>query len=516
MISAFSGFGSASLLLLAQPAATACGPDAPTGFYQGSVVSAQSGELEVTLNLRCAAGDFAGALVTPVGTFALRGGSYRPDSLTLRFDAGGDAGVISGAVGHDSLVGTFAVPGDSGRVALRRVAPPRLQDVPTPTLSLSPAQWREDIGIFAREIPTHHANAFAHYPRAAFNRDVAALERALDRLDSDQVYVWLDAIANRIGDGHTFVAMPGNDPFFPFVFKRFDGQYRVVAAAPEYARAVGARLLRVGDADVATARSRLLTLTPAAETMPLRDARVEDFLRMGLMLHGLGLVPDRATVRYTFGDDSGKTFAIQARSVPMPAADSIPWTYVFPSPPLTRQRPDDTFWFTYLPKSSLVYCNWRGYDSIAAHGTALLALIDSVKPAKILIDMRQNGGGDFTLGLQDIIEPLSRRPRLNTPDHLFVAIGVNTFSAGMSNSAQFRTRTRATLLGVPIGERPNSYQEAREMHLPNSWLMVRYSTKYYRFVDAGPNQVRPDREIPTSWSDYKAGRDPVFDYVARR
>jgi len=168
MISAFSGFGSASLLLLAQPAANRVRTRRATGFYQGSVVKRTErrarGHAQPAVRRRrlCRRPGHAGRHLRPAR------GSYRPDSLTLRFDAGGDAGVISGAVGHDSLVGTFAVPGDSGRVALRRVAPPRLQDVPTPTLSLSPAQWREDIGIFAREIPTHHANASAHYPRAAF------------------------------------------------------------------------------------------------------------------------------------------------------------------------------------------------------------------------------------------------------------------------------------------------------------------------------------------------------------
>ena len=37
----------------------------------------------------------------------------------------------------------------------------------------------------------------------------------------------------------------------------------------------------------------------------------------------------------------------------------------------------------------------------------------------------------------------------------------------MSNSAHFRYQTNAILAGQQIGEKPNSYQEAREMKLPN-------------------------------------------------
>jgi hypothetical protein len=234
---------------------------------------------------------------------------------------------------------------------------------------------------------------------------------------------------------------------------------------------------------------------------------------MGMMLHGLGIIPDRSQTRYRFVNDSGATFDIVARAMPMTAADSVRWRYAFPAPPLSRQRPGESFWFTYIPNDRVVYCNWRGYDGLAQHAAALLALVDSVRPERVLIDMRQNGGGDYTLGQRYVIEPIALRSWLNRPDRLFVAIGAHTFSAGMSNAAQFHTQTRATLVGTPVGERPNSYQEAREVHLPNTWLMVRYSTKYYRFAPSGPNEVRPDLLIRTMWTDYRSGRDPVLDYV---
>lgn len=508
-----------SILLLLQLAGSAaravtqCGDAAPTGFYVGTVQSTQSGTLAVTLNLRCPSGEFAGALVTPVGTFVVDSGGYSAKHLVLRFEVGTDHGLISGAIIGDSLIARFAVPGDSGRVALRRVAGPRAADVPTANIFVPAAQWREDIDTFAREVARGHANAFAHYPRREFDRDVAALDARVDQLDPDQLYVRLDAIANRIGDGHTFVAMPGDDPYLPFVFKSFDGSYRVVAAAAEYARAVGARLVGVGAVTVQSARQRLLTLTPANEGMPLRDSRVEDFLTMGMMLHGLGIISDRSEARYRFVNDSGATFDIVARAIPMTAADSIQWRYAFPASPLSRQRPGETFWFTYIPQDRAVYCNWRAYDGLEQRAAALLAFVDSLRPERVLIDMRQNGGGDYTLGERYLIEPIAHRAWLNRPDRLFVAIGPNTFSAGMSNAAQFHIQTRATLVGTPIGERPNSYQEARELHLPNTWLMVRYSTKYYRFAPSGPNEVRPDVQIPTTWIEYRNGRDPVLEYV---
>jgi hypothetical protein len=94
-----------------------------------------------------------------------------------------------------------------------------------------------------------------------------------------------------------------------------------------------------------------------------------------------------------------------------------------------------------------------------------------------------------------------------------VLIGPRTFSAAMANAAHFRKRTKAILGGQPVGEKPNSYQEAREMVLPNSRWIARYSVKFYRFVNGGENSLLPDQEVAESWADFEAGRDPVMEWV---
>jgi len=506
----------AALVILGVSQPTRCDSASEAGLYQGTAESRASGQLDVSLNLRCAAGELQGALLTPVGNFALTHVDVSPRSLTIRFDAGGDVGTLEATRAADSLTGTFVVAGDTGSVSLHRIGPPRLRDIPIESLELQPNRWREDIDFFARELPLRHAAPFAHYSRDDFQKGIASLEDSLGTLTPDQVYVRLDAIANRVGDGHTFVALPSSHSMFPIAFRRFGADYRVVSTTAASSRALGARLIGIGTHDVAHVRARLLTLTPSAETMALRDARVTDFLGIGAMLHGLNLVADANEVVYRLQSDGGKIFELRVQGMSASNEDRTAWQYVVPSQPLSRGHSGESFWFVSLPAAHLVYCNWRAYDSLPNRAARLLALIDSVKPRAVLIDMRQNGGGDYTLGLKYVIEPLSQRRQSGALERLYVAIGTNTFSAGMSNSAQFRTRAQAMLIGEPIGERPNSYQEAREMRLPNSWLMVRYSTRFYRFVDKGPNEIRPDVAIATSWSAYKAGRDPVLEWVERR
>ena len=69
------------------------------------------------------------------------------------------------------------------------------------------------------------------------------------------------------------------------------------------------------------------------------------------------------------------------------------------------------------------------------------------------------------------------------------------------------------LVGEPIGERPNSYSENDEMTLPHSRLVVSYSTKYYKFLEADVPAFMPDHRIDPSWPDFQAGRDAVMEWI---
>src|SRR6266550_1767289 len=461
-----------------------CRPGDPTGYFTGIATSQQSGPLEVSLNLRCADGSYDGELVTPLGTFAITGGRADSSQVHLLFTAGPDVGTLDATLSADTVHARFAVSGDSGVITLRRVDETRPDGWDIPTLDLDAARWRQDLAFFAREIVARHRNPFHSLPRPRFDSLVTELDRRLNNFNSDQVYVEMDQIANLIGDAHTYIAMPDDSPRFPFEVRRFGTEYRVIAVLGSNERILGARLVTLQDRPVAVVMQRLLDLTPT------RDA-----------------------VTLTLAHDTGQQFSVDAHAVPMNGADVRPWTQVFSSSPLYLQHPDQAFWCQDLPEARTVYCSFRGYDSLSTRAADLLALVERTRPDKLVIDMRENGGGDYTLGLRYLIKPISNLPRLNRRGHLFVVIGTNTFSAGMANAAQFRTRTAAILVGQMIGETPNSFQEAREMRLPNSHLRVRYSTQYYQFVVRGPNAVRPDHEIVPTWADYRAGRDPVLEWI---
>lgn len=490
--------------------AAACPEGAPTGFFEGSTDGPPKAQMAVTLNLVCADGRYLAQVFTEQGDFDSREATGGPGRASLKFDDAAEFVTAELTIQGDRLAGVFRSGLESDSVTLARTGPPLAPGAMTPTLALTPAQWREDIAAFAVKLPKRHANAFFHLPKARFEAEISRLEKQAGRLNGDEVFVGLERIANSIGDGHTGVNLPPDRRPMPIQFARFGKDLRVVAVGPGLERALGARLVRIDRTPAAEAWARALTLTPQDELPQLQQGRAVSYLRTGLILHGLGITRARDRADFALEGDDGKVFTVNLTGL-APGA-SVKLTKAA-APGLAQQNPGAPFWCRDLAEQHAVYCAFHAYQNLGKGQQEMFALIEKVHPGKLIIDMRENGGGDNTVGYRFLIRPLAARADLNRKGRLYVLVGALTFSAAMNNAAQFQDETQAILVGQQIGEKPNSYQEPRQFRLPNSHLIVRASSLYYEFRKHGPNAVTPDKTIIPTWDDVKAGRDPVLDWV---
>jgi hypothetical protein len=483
---------------------------APSGRYDGQ--SKMPGEtFDVSLNLYCANGKLAAQLFTSQGTFEVKDLTVTSERVVLHFDSGASLGTIDLQRKGSELTGSVVIAGESGSVALVRksdaVAPERNE----PRLDLTAAQWHEDLADFARELPRRHANAFYALSRGAFEAEVAALDAKIATANGDEMFVGLQKIAKSIGDGHTGVVAPKDRRVMPVKAGRFGKDFRIVATGPGLEHAFGARLVKIGGMPIDDVWQRVMTLTSSDELIELRTGEALIYLTRGYVLHGLGVITDRTHAVYTFEDEAGRDFDLDVTGL-LPGQDAN-----LRSPgddkALRLLRKDATFACETPANSNAVYCVWRGYEDLGKFARQMFSLVKTSNAQKLILDMRDNGGGDNTVGYGEIIKPLLARSDLNRKGHLYILVGAETFSAAMNNAAQFQDETNAILVGETIGERPNSYQEPRQFRLPNSHLVVRASTLYYTFRKKGENAVHPDKEIIPTWDDVNAGRDPVLDWT---
>jgi hypothetical protein len=491
-----------------------CKPEDLAGSFAGTALSQQAGKLDVLLNLRCSNGKYKGELTTPVGNFSVASGTLDGGQLHLQLvpeSAGSDAVIVEARLDGEKLHGSFVSGDDKGVIELRRTGDARSAAIPEPNSNLSPNQWHEDLSFLARELPKRHANAFHFTPREKFEAAVAVLDAKIDHLNPDEIYVGMDQLANLIGDGHTYIEFPPDKAHLPIGIRQFGDEYRVIAVCPGYEKALGARIVRIDNTPIMQAREIAATITPVDETPELKRIRIERFLTIGMALHGLGITTDRNVAHYRLMGDDGKEFTIDINA--LPRGTHTQWISVETTVPLYRQNPAQLNWCKYIADAKMVYCNLHQVRNLASPGKQMRELVDHEKPQKLVIDLRQNGGGDYNDGLKHFIRPIRDLPNLNRKGHLFVLVGPNTFSAAMSNAAQYREQTEVMLVGETIGEKPNSYQESRHMTLPHSRWEAHYSVRFYKFVQSSENIIRPDKEIIPTWEDFKAGRDPVLEWV---
>ena len=490
--------------------AGACAPNDPTGRYQGTA-GGPGGTLEVTLDLRCDKGVYSARFSTAQGDYDGKDVTFADGQVKVTFDTGAALGAANLKPDGAMLNGDFRMGDDKGVMHLKRVGAAQARDATVARLDLTAAEWRADLATLARELPKRHANAFVFLSKTEFEARVAELDKRIPGMNGDEVFVALTQLVNAIGDGHTGVVSPPDRQNMPLELSLIGGGFRVTAAGAGLENAVGAKVLKIGDTPIAKAYDLALTLTPKQELPELRDGRVVFYLARGLTLHGLGIIPERSRAIYTLQDDDGRVFTVEAHGLKTVA--QAPMTSLSPASALRNQNPDEAFWCKPLAEAKAVYCAWHGYQGLRDKAKAMWSLIAQTKPQKLIIDMRDNGGGDNTVGYGALVGPLKARADLNVKGRLYVLIGPLTFSAAMNNAAQFQDQTNAILVGQTIGERPNSYQEPRQFVLPNSHLVVRVSTRYYAFRKTGENAVRPTREIIPAWTEVKAGHDPALDWV---
>jgi hypothetical protein len=377
---------------------------------------------------------------------------------------------------------------------------------------LTSDQWRQDLSYLAKELPQRHKNAFHTTSKEKFADAVRVLDAAIPKLESHEVIVELMRIVAMVGDAHTELSGFGdNFHRFPLSVYWFGDELRVTRVDSRYKRAAGAKVIAIGETKITEANQRLAQLAPHENDYWVRLLSA-GFAPYAEILHALHLIPNGEHAPWTFEDDAGQQFSFDIEA--MKSGATIDWISASPQLPLYRQKPDEQFWSTYLSDSQTVYVNFRGYrQSFDERAKELLSLIKQNSAKRLVIDVRQNKGGDFTKVRNGLLPGLKGIATLRVPGNFYVITGRSTQSAAVVNSIDFRKQLHAILVGEPTGGRPNGYSEHGEFKLPNSKLTVSYSSRYYKFQDSDTPAVMPDKLIEPDWKSYKSGRDPVLEWI---
>lgn len=411
--------------------------------------------------------------------------------------------------------------------------------------SLSPARLKEDLDWF-------RANVFAversYSPagRAEAERRLDALEGTLERTNAVAFEIEIARIVALADNGHSTVFASSRAPWsnrIPIRLTTFGDEFRVMRAIPKYRDLLGTKLVAIDGKPVAVARDSGRTLFGGVPAW--RDRNLPMFLESPDQLHVLGIVQSSRAADYTFITDAGQTirrriiadfseaggpppdFLLYGQEVGnwmVPAHANLPWS-LRDSQTAFRSRSAPEIDGLVIQMRRIVDGPSQG---ILKFIEEMKARIEAEHPRNVALDLRMNSGGN----LNNTREFMKALPGL-VPGRIFVITGPGTFSAAISTAGYLKQAApdRVTVVGEEVGDRLVFFAEGLPATAPNSGMVIGLATQRHdyhggckAFTDCHGPVIRfplalptlaPDVPAPLTFADWRAGRDPAIDAIAR-
>ena len=391
--------------------------------------------------------------------------------------------------------------------------------------SLSRAEaWRVAIDTLISERERIHPNPYHGIDKAAYRAAADELAAEIPNLTDDQALAGITRLAAMPGwngrEGHSgiFPFLPQDETHaYPLRFWRFSDGLVITRARAPYEDLIGCRVTAVAGKPI----DEVMAL---AEPMAPRDnpsnllAYGPLYMRQSELLAGVGVIEREGPAVFSVVDREGTARDVPVE--PIPAADDVVWTNALPMILPTRDAmwlhdQAERIWWRYLDDSKTLYLQYNEVMSTGTVPAEILARVAQGGVDRVVVDLRNNGGGDNHLYGQ-LLEALGD-PSIDRPGRLVVLIGRLTFSAAGNLATEVEAKTGSIFVGEDMGSSPNMYGDVRRSPMRTIGRDVYIASTYHQMSTADDPRItiEPDVAVPYSSDDYFNDRDPVLSAALR-
>lgn len=406
-------------------------------------------------------------------------------------------------------------------------------------------QWEEDIlylaEIFLQKEPYLAEECFVYRGREGkarygyeslqdmelrntFLEEINVLIPQIPELSDEQILYALQKTVASLSDAHSMVILP--DLQFPFALVPFYEEGEVVFRActvPVTAREVlFGKLLAINDVPVKDIVERLLPYISCENEYSAMQMISNYYCSMLLLVDGLQVIGviDQGVkeAEFCFETESGEEVTITAQvfNAGDPDMPDLIIRTLYHAAPLMYQHNDLSYWMQELEESQVLYVRFNEVKEREdlPYGqffyNIMHTILEDSTIQKLIIDMRDNGGGSTYEGLDAFLQSLH-----NSGIPVYVLVDNITASSAVWMTANImQIVENAVLVGTPTGEPPVLCGARETYTMPNSGHFFFVSTRYY---DLWPgyegNAIRPDITIYQTVEDVKNGVDTVLTQV---
>lgn len=357
-----------------------------------------------------------------------------------------------------------------------------------------------------RLLKEHHPDPFIQISEADFTAKVEALDERWGKLQLSEGNAWcaLRELAASIKDAHTMV-LPQETLIqraLPVLFRNYEGRWIILQAQAPYGELAGKELTAINGVPITQLAEKVKPLI-SYEYENWANVMLESDLRNMRVLQYVGAADDMRVAELTVrdvGTEAEETVTVDTASgFNHDGAGTMDFAPTMIQSGLYRAAAleDGSIFIQYNA------CQEAEELSMADFAQQLGAQLEGYQ-GKILVDLRNNGGGDSRV-IQPLLQLLKDQQRNGAK--VYGLIGANTFSSAVMNAQDLRD-LGAVLVGETTGGTLGGFGELGQERLPNGCTLY-YSTR--DFGDKGP--LDPDETVPQTVADLLAGKDTAVAYI---
>ncbi len=428
-------------------------------------------------------------------------------------------------------------------IAFACVSPPRSTIDWERAASLSAAAgkmeegaWTADLAFLVKRLESTHPKPWHSISKQRFLSELhAAYKPAASACELGELRAarLLRALA-LIGEGHTSAytqaalsrrlpihVLRGADAYYVAALKLFSqggssaSEKNADAAA---ASLYGAKLVSLNGKTIEEVEARLKPYISAESEGALKIGIAESLVSAGLLLDA-GIIEGgatsvecaftrmngtRADLVLDFDDGSKKgVWRTVMEETGIQSAESV-------------GRSSEAYWWRVSGQPPVAYfqynaCRRMEERPFAPCAAQFFAEAAEKKAVAMIIDLRNNGGGDSSIFTKEFLPLLLRSP-YTAEGKLYVLIGPGTFSSGVFAINELDRYTSALFVGESAGQGLNHYGYTAYFMLPSSGFVVSCSTTFWRLRGGEVStEFSPDIFVPQDPPAIFAGHDPAFD-----
>lgn len=391
---------------------------------------------------------------------------------------------------------------------------------PETTQVMTEEMWQYDITQLVEALENKYPNSKYNTSVEDVKLSLNSLEQSLNGKTDNQIKLELMRIISQLNDGHSIIPpQPGIDfHVLPYITHKFkDGVY-IINTSKQLEAIKGAKLTHIGKYTIEDVFNRLVPYI-GGENRGQKWDRFPLYGGMTELLFELGIAdsPTSVTIRLE-KDDNTLTQQVEAKPYyqfalfyffPKQHYSSLPYEHSFNSNHYWHEMRDDNLMYVNINNT-----HDSAKQTLKQFSRLLEKAIDENQPTKLVLDLRQNRGGD-NFKSRAVLKVLRDSSSVNQPGKLYVLTSPRTYSAAVNLTAMLKNQTHAILVGQPTGAGPNHYGDSKGIKLNNSGIWVALSTVEWRsnFVDYSPDSITPDHQVSYQYSDYLNNHDPAMAFV---